>query len=366
MPHALEIRLAEAWPPDDWQNRTVLLAVSGGADSVALLRSLSAIRNPDAGRLVVAHFNHRLRGVESDADETFVRELAGQLGLSCEVGRAADPPSQGPGVAARSWDEGTARRERYEFLAATAAKVGARYVATAHTADDQAETILHRILRGTGLSGLAGIPRARPLDSGVALIRPLLTIRRAELRTYLADLRQPFRDDATNADVKFTRNRLRNDLIPRLERDYNPAVIDALLRLGNLAGEAGEIFAKQIAGYHAAVQRIGDDQIVIDCRRLAGESPFLLCEWLIFLWRERGWPEQAVGHREWTEVAGMIRLRPSSAMNLPVPPGSSTSAPSGSSTIGLSGSSTIGVLREFPGGISAQKTGEQLSLTRRL
>ena len=355
--HAFETRLMDIWPPAEWQNRIVLVAVSGGADSVALARALTAIRRAGTGRLVVAHFNHRLRGAESDGDEAFVRDLSKTWGLACEIGRAADP-AHSPRTAtagdfAIPFDENQTRRERYDFLTRAAAVVGARYVATAHTADDQAETILHRILRGTGLAGLVGIPRARPLDPGVALIRPLLSFRRHELRTYLSDLQQPFREDASNADVKFTRNRLRNDLIPRLERDYNAAVIEALLRLGNLAGEAQQIIAQQIGGYHAALLNAGDTEIVIDCRRLLGEPPFLLREWLISLWRERGWPEQAMGHREWTELAGMI-CGPSSAND---------SLLAGATSSGVTSSDAS---RMFPGAIRAQKTGEQLSLTRRL
>ena len=158
--HPFEAQLAAAWPPEDWQDVTVVLAVSGGADSVALLRAMTAVRGGGEGRLAAAHLNHQLRGAESDGDEAFVVELCGRLGIACEVGRT--PAGE---LAAESGDgiEAAARDARYRFLAATAARLGARFVATAHTADDQAETILHRILRGTGIGGLAGIARTRPL-----------------------------------------------------------------------------------------------------------------------------------------------------------------------------------------------------------
>src|SRR5690242_11119578 len=135
---ALLKKLAAAWPLVCWQDVTVLVAVSGGADSVALARGLQSLAGAE-GRLILAHFNHRLRGAESDADEDFVRELATQLELRIVVGGAAtDLKAAGGGAGI----EGAARQARYDFLATAAAQCGARYLATAHTADDQAETVL--------------------------------------------------------------------------------------------------------------------------------------------------------------------------------------------------------------------------------
>src|SRR5215469_1699449 len=134
----MENLLRKAWPPVDWRDVTVLVAVSGGADSVGLLRGLHAIRSPGKGRLVVGHFNHELRD-EADGDEAFVRELAAGLGLEFVAGRT-NRPTGGPRPTTGL--EESARQARYEFLRATAAEIGARYVATAHTADDQAETVL--------------------------------------------------------------------------------------------------------------------------------------------------------------------------------------------------------------------------------
>ena len=177
---ALEERVAQDWPPRVWQDVPVMVAVSGGADSVALLRILERLR-PPAARLWVAHFHHGLRGADADADEQFVAALADRLKLGFRAGRV--PASQ---LAAGSDGlEAAARRARYAFLTTAAEQVGARYLAVAHTADDQAETILHRILRGTGPAGLAGMPRVRMLSPAVSLVRPLLTIRRLELRDYL-------------------------------------------------------------------------------------------------------------------------------------------------------------------------------------
>ncbi|HTN77904.1 MAG TPA: tRNA lysidine(34) synthetase TilS, partial [Pirellulaceae bacterium] len=151
---------------------TTLIAVSGGADSVALLRAMAAIRNQLSGKpaaLQAVHFHHGLRGSEADADAKFVQELAAQCELKCVVGRAtSDLAGEGDSV------ERAAREARYAFFTATANATGARYLLTAHTADDQAETILHRVLRGTGVAGLAGIPRVRRLSPLTTILRPLL------------------------------------------------------------------------------------------------------------------------------------------------------------------------------------------------
>ena len=133
--------------------------------------------------------------------------------------------------------ESDARRARYDWLTEVARVRGASVIAVGHTSDDQAETILHRIIRGTGPRGLAGIPSRRVLSSSprLTLVRPLLGVSRQEVRDYLAALKQPFREDASNADLSRTRARIRHDLLPKLAAEYNPNVALALVRLGSLA-----------------------------------------------------------------------------------------------------------------------------------
>ena len=172
-------QLGEGWPPAEWSEVGVLIAVSGGPDSVALLRAMADLKQRvgGAGWLVVGHFNHQLRP-EADGDAEFVADLAGQLGLRFEQGRGEVrelSKLRGDGV------EAAAREARYEFLLRAAEKCGARYVVTGHTADDQAETVLFNFLRGTGLAGLAGIQRVRPLNSAVSLMRPMLGVRRTDV-----------------------------------------------------------------------------------------------------------------------------------------------------------------------------------------
>jgi tRNA(Ile)-lysidine synthase len=294
--------LAKSWPPQDWQDVTVVAAVSGGSDSVSLLCGLHELREKQAaGKLIAAHFNHRLRPA-ADNDARFVERLAKQLDVPCEVGIAAEPvQSSGDGV------EAEARSARYDFLLQTAQKCGARFVATAHTADDQAETILHRVLRGTGIAGLAGIPRVRPLSEAVTLIRPLLEFCRADVVEYLSARHQSFCLDESNEDPSFTRNRIRHALLPQLAAQYNPNVREALVRLGQIAAGAQQVIeeaARRLS--ESCVQIQSPERVEIDCPGLANKSAHLVRELLVLLWKDQKWPQQQMGLQEWNSLAGMI------------------------------------------------------------
>jgi tRNA(Ile)-lysidine synthase len=306
-PYQLEDQLAASWPPQQWRDLTVLLAVSGGADSVALTRVMTAVGSDGPGRLCVAHFNHRLRGDESVGDEAFVVALCRQLGLPCEVGQAGATLAETTGATL----EEAARDARYEFLRQTAERLGARYVVTAHTADDQAETVLHRVLRGSGIAGLAGIGRTRQLGPAVTILRPLLGVRHSEVLAYLHELGQTFRDDSSNADRQFTRNRLRHELLPQLAADYNPGVVDALLRLGKLAGEVQAVIDVQVDALAArCVREDGRGAICIELSALTAEPRYVVRELLIAVWRQRGWPLQAMGFVQWEQLADMALAAP--------------------------------------------------------
>ena len=215
----------------------VVIAVSGGSDSVALTRMMSEARK--GGKLpalVLAHLNHRIRGEEATEDAEFVRTLAETLGLPMRTGEI-DVPS-----AARRRRislEHAARECRYEFLKDTAVSLGARWVALGHTADDQAETVLFNLLRGSGIHGLAGMPVSRPIEPGspVRIVRPLLGAARGELIEYLGLSGQTYRTDHTNLDTTCTRNRIRHELIPALEAAW-PGV---RAELGTFARALGEL-----------------------------------------------------------------------------------------------------------------------------
>ncbi|MEX0641299.1 MAG: tRNA lysidine(34) synthetase TilS [Pirellulales bacterium] len=310
----LERRLAESWPVEAWRDSHVVLAVSGGADSVALLRAMVALkgRGGGAGQLFTAHLHHGLRGEEADADAAWLATLCKQMGVPLEVAKA-DVAS----LAAQQGDgwEAAARAARYDFLRQTAERLGARFVATAHTADDQVETVLQRIVRGTGLAGLAGIPKVRPLSNSVALVRPLLTVERRDIVDYLAALGQDYRTDSSNDDSRYTRNRLRHELLPLLREWFNSDVDGALIRLATQADEAQHVvesLAARIARDCVAVEfeqvhceSHRAKRVQIACGPLAGQPAIIVREVCKVAWNDARWPLQAMGFHEWQLLASM-------------------------------------------------------------
>lgn len=223
----------------------VIAAVSGGADSVCLLHILLEIGVPVSG---IAHFNHKLRGEDSDLDERFVSDLAKRLGL---------PFFRAEGVPGKGNLEQEARKARREFFVSlTREGVGDR-VALGHTRDDQAETVLFRVLRGSGLAGLAGV---HPVTRD-GFVRPMIGITRSQVLEYLQSRGLKWREDASNRDLRFARNRIRHELLPQLARDWNPRIVDALANLADLAyeEELGSDRAQARRRVRAEIQRVKGD-----------------------------------------------------------------------------------------------------------
>jgi tRNA(Ile)-lysidine synthase len=217
----------------------LLAGVSGGPDSVAMLDMLiSGGWHPH-----VCHLNHQLRGAESDADAGFVQHLAErhQLAVSVEVRDVAAFATE-----KKLSLEDAARQARLEFFSAVARRTGITRIALAHTADDQVETFLMRLLRGAGVPGLIGIWPERKLGP-LRIIRPLLKVRRQEVLDYLAAHHLPYRTDASNDDPRFTRNRVRHELLPLLERDFNPAVREVLLRTAEILRDEDFYLLRHVA-----------------------------------------------------------------------------------------------------------------------
>ncbi|MCD6334737.1 MAG: tRNA lysidine(34) synthetase TilS [Candidatus Latescibacteria bacterium] len=218
----------------------VLVAVSGGADSVALLDILSRLQEELHIRLHVAHLNHGLRGSDSDEDARFVEALCSDLGMPFTAGRKdvrAFVREQG-----FSLEEG-ARIVRYRFLKDVAEQVGAARIATGHTADDQAETVLFRLLRGSGVKGLGGMHPVRE----ERFIRPLLGVRRWEVEQYLTGRKLAFRCDRSNEDPAFTRNRIRRELLPLLRDRFNPNIVRTLVRAAAILRDEDDFAERETA-----------------------------------------------------------------------------------------------------------------------
>jgi tRNA(Ile)-lysidine synthase len=218
------------------------VAVSGGADSTALLRAMLELREELGIVLKVLHFNHQIRGTEADADEQFVKTMSAQHGLEFVSGSA---DTRAHGAQKKLSLEASARTLRYKFFAAQIASGVVNKVATAHTLDDQAETLLLRLVRGTGLRGLRGVHD----QTADGIIRPMLHVRRTDVEQYLKSLGQTWHEDATNADTHHTRNRIRHELLPALARDFNPQVAETLAR-------TAEVLAADEEYLHAETQRL--------------------------------------------------------------------------------------------------------------
>lgn len=220
----------------------VAMAVSGGADSVALLRVMLELRTELGIVLSVAHFHHGIRGEGADVDAAFVAELAAahDLELYLDRGDARDYSRE-----KRISLETAARETRRDFFVKLLHERRIARVATAHTLDDQAETVLMKLLRGAGTRGLAGIFPEQRLATG-SIVRPLLEVHRVELRDYLRGLKQPWREDESNADLSFTRNRVRSRVLPMLCAEVNPSAELALAHHAEVARCEEEYWSEQI------------------------------------------------------------------------------------------------------------------------
>lgn len=286
-----------------------IVAVSGGADSVALLRCLVDWVKP----LAVAHLNHRLRGADSDGDEHFVRELAGSLSLPFHT-IALD--IKGESSRGGTNLEDTARRARYDWLTQVARETGAAWIATGHTANDQAETVLHRLIRGAGIQGLRGIALRRELTPGIELIRPLLEVGRSQIVEYLQSIGQAWREDMSNRDPAFTRNRIRHEVLPML-RTFNPAIVDVL---GRLAEQAREIHVEQEQGARAFLNEVelprAGSLCIIQLEKLKTASRHRIRGMFRLLWEREAWPMRDMTFEHWKRLVG-VALGEESVVELP-------------------------------------------------
>ncbi len=306
--HDLLSEFSRTWPPDRWRDTGVVVGVSGGADSVALLRAIcqcriDSDRDRPRGFVVVAHFNHALRGKESTADQDFVTTLAGQLGLESQVGRSDSGVS----------DESSLRNERLAFLQEVAKKAGARYVAVAHSADDNVETVLHHLMRGTGPAGIAGIRRWRSLGDDLVLARPLLSVRRQTIRSGLQSIGQRWREDSSNTNTDYRRNWIRHELIPTITTTYPGAVeavgraIDAQRQWADTMDRLANAWLQDHWTHRDPVRLLSDNRC----------DPSVLVVALQKVWSDNGWPRGEMSREHWLRLSDSVRQSTEDRYTLP-------------------------------------------------
>lgn len=294
----LEQSLLDVWPASSWSTTRTLLAVSGGADSVALLRAMVNLA-PRRELIHVAHFNHQWRGLESDGDEQFVRELCRQLCLSLVTVRANEFNEN---TIQRT--EQAARDARYLFLTSAAYTLGARYVVTAHTASDRVETMLHNLCRGTGLNGVVSPTRFRDLDQDLVLARPLLRCTRSQVINYLTAIVQDYRTDSSNLNTAYKRNFIRHKLLPLIQTEYGDQVPQHLNDFSEIAEEA-----TQALRYYAErwvdtskVNETSESELVFSTSALQNTPWPVVQLALESCWKQKRWSLQPMTRRHWLEI----------------------------------------------------------------
>jgi len=305
-------KIRNRWPVERWAGLTIVVGCSGGADSTALLLAACQLRPADS-TLIVAHYNHRLRGTESDEDEGFVAGLANSLDclfISNSLLKVdALAPADSRPTESSPRDEASLRDIRYCFLRNVAETHGARYVAVGHTADDSVETSLHNLVRGTGLSGLTGISAHRNLNEDLVLIRPLIDVWRSEVIDFLEQNRQAFRQDSSNASPEYTRNRIRHRLLPVLEDEFGSDTKASIHRSSTILAEL-----QQWLHWHSqqwleqfVLHRTPSRVDLIVTTTLDREWP-VVQNALVILWQEQSWPLMAMTHRHWSQVRALFQL----------------------------------------------------------
>jgi tRNA(Ile)-lysidine synthase len=256
----------------------IVLGVSGGSDSSALLYSLHRLQEAHQLRLHVAHLNHNFRGDEADEDARFSEDLANELNLPCTVVKQ-DPTQYRKDRSISSFEQ-LAREMRYVFMSRVADELGAAAVAVGHTADDQAETVLQHVLRGSGLHGLQGMKESAPWPwpmgyPNLRIFRPLLGVTKADTIAYCRELGRDFRDDSGNYLPRFTRNRVRHQLMPLLADEFNPRVREALGRLARTAASDLDFIEGEVSRLWPELATVTDDGVSFDIGRLMAIHPAL-------------------------------------------------------------------------------------------
>ncbi len=289
-------RWEQEWPVRRWSGHVMILAVSGGPDSVLLLRVIHALIQRNAmspSQIQVAHFNHQLRE-NAMGDAQFVQNLAQWAGFDFHGGEGRTDAA----------DEASLRDQRYAFLQKVADNTGARYVLLGHNQDDQVETVLFRMARGTGISGLKGIPKVRKLNHGVTVVRPLLSTSRSEIEDALQELGQLSRMDESNSESVYKRNFLRNEIVPKL-RGVFPGLDKSLVRLAKHADRVADFLNVAAVPLMDAFQ-FHSCELQIESGILLHHHPALVSHALVNSWTDANWPKQGMNQSHWNHLVELI------------------------------------------------------------
>ncbi len=306
-------------------NRRVVVGVSGGADSVALLRALHFLQDQLQLELYVAHFDHHTRAGQSAEERKWVEELVKQIQLPVRIGKIDIDGD---------FSEEAMRQFRLDFLIETAQEFQAAYICLAHHADDQAETVLHHLIRGTGLQGMTGIPARRVLSEHLTLLHPMLAVRKSAILNYLESISQEFCVDSSNRDLRYTRNLIRHQLIPLLNK-LNPQSVAHVLQLSHQASEACDYIQGCVQKlFESSVISIDREMVRLDAGVLRDAPVMMTRELFRLVWEEQKWPRKKMTFTHWGNLARFVREDQ--------------------------------VRIDFPAGIIARKRGEMLTLERRL
>jgi len=262
---------------------SLMVALSGGGDSVALFHGLLRLKDRLSFSLSAAHLNHKLRGRDSDEDETFVKDLAERFGVALIV---ESQDVQGARRKRGGSMEEIARELRYAFLRRAAGKLGAKKIALGHNLDDNAETVLMNLIRGAGLKGLSGIPLSRK-DGEFLVIRPLLGVTRSEIMAYLKREQLRSRQDLSNLDTSLTRNKIRHELLPLLAKEYNPKIERVLAETARNLRDAEESVSAAITELEKKCVRFSPGRLSVNINRLKPHALGLWRELLRRVLRER-------------------------------------------------------------------------------
>jgi len=296
------------------KNDRILTGVSGGPDSVTLLNVLCELKKEYSLNIIIAHLDHKFRGEESVCDRKFCEDLAKKYNLEIAWEEADVPKiAKEKGIS----PEEAARFERYDFFKHAAKEKGVEKIAVGHTRDDQAETVLMRILRGAGMKGLGGISPVKDIQ-GYKIIRPLIEVSRKEVEDFIIENSLKFRKDSSNEKAVFTRNKIRLELIPLLERDFNPNIKEVLANMAENLQIENEFFAKYGKRKFKSMSKIKQGEIFIDLKKFKKQPEAVRKRILRAALEELKGDLRRLTYQHWKEMEELIDNRPiNSIVDLP-------------------------------------------------